>query len=346
LPKIKFSSELKKQETNYNFPKLKLEQGEKARIVCLEDPTVEYHHRIQQPKLDADGAPLMENLKDRNGREYEAHEMQFKSTPLCLGDFETLEEKGSDPKNCPMCAMAKDHPDWMKGPARRFAMHVIKYRTKANSTDLATPFSVECVVWSFTDRIYSKLVDFRNEHGSEEDGLKKKDLLLGPCENKMFQKFDIAISSKAEWLASEERMTRTAETFNDNQIEDLAIAIGSKKPKHFVEQDLEDVTKAWRAVEQYSRETKDQPKAESLDSGLENIFGARNVPGEGERQTVFPDVAADADTTGADEKVAAAPASSAEELLSGLTSDAPKVEKKEEPSDGPVNFQDLLAGLT
>jgi hypothetical protein len=344
MPKVTFSNELKKNDTNYNFPKMKLDQGEKARIVCLGDPHFEYQHRLQAPIVDDAGVPVMTTDRDRNGREFPVNEMQFKSTPLCLGEPDVLDDKGSDPKNCPMCEMARSHPDWVKPPVRRWAMNIIKYKTKANNFDLVSPFSVEAEVWSFTDRIFNKLVDFQNEHGD----LKKKDLLLGPCENKMYQKFDIASSSKAEWLSSDDNKARTRETFREQALEDLSIACGSRKPKNFVVQDLEDIEFAWGKVAQYNGDA-DVPDVEtkgSLSDGLADIFST-TTSDKGVQQNNFPDTVSEG---GADE-VASAPVTEekpdeAADLLSGLTEDAaPKpVEKKDDEAD-PYNFDDLLKSV-
>lgn len=328
MPKIKFSTESVKSTNNFDYPKLKLEQNERARIVCLQDePEVEYVHTLQAPQV-VDGEAVMETNKTSKGVEYQANKFDFKGRVICKGDFGTLENKGSDPVNCPMCKMAKDHPDWMKAPQRRFAMHVVRYKTQSGKFDVQTPFQVEVLVWSFTDRTYGKLVEFMNEHGD----LKAKDLMLGPCENKNWQKYDIAISSKAEWLAADERKKLTAETFKENQIPDLRVAIGTVKADNFLTQDLGDIEDKWREVEGL------KPAAGStadLSTGLDGLLDSKPAANKTtESQNVWS-----SGDTGADE-------TSSDDLLGGLLgSDDTKSEEAPAKASDPDDFDSLLNSI-
>ena len=78
---------------------------------------------------------------------------------------EVLDRDGSDPKNCPMCALAVTDPEAADAPERRYAMNVFKYKTKPNSFDVAVPFSGEILQWSFTPRTFNKIVDIAEEFG-------------------------------------------------------------------------------------------------------------------------------------------------------------------------------------
>lgn len=244
MPRVEFKAENKVATTNYDYPKLKLKSGERARIIVgLEDPIVEYVHTLRKPQV-INGVPQMFKAERKDGTTYDDYKMDFISRPICLGDATILADKGVDPKNCPMCKLAQEHGDYTSPPQRRYAMHVIRYRTKGGTTDIQTPFSVEVLVWSYTDKTFNKIVDFKEEWGD----LRKHDLLLGPCTNETFQQFDITVAAKAAWLEDAERKQLTAQTFKENQIPDLTIAAGSVKQKQWVEQDIQTILEAWGQV--------------------------------------------------------------------------------------------------
>jgi hypothetical protein len=77
-------------------------------------------------------------------------------------------------------------------------MNVIRYALRANGS-LVQPFSCQCVVWSFTEGTYNRLVDIAQEHGS----LVGRDLVLGPCTDEGFQKFEIRAGAQSLWQSSD-----------------------------------------------------------------------------------------------------------------------------------------------
>jgi hypothetical protein len=182
----------------------------------------------------------METKSRRDGTQYQDYQMDFLSKPICLGDYNILMEKGSDPKNCPVCALAHESTDMAAAPQRRFAIHVVRYKTKQGTTKPAVPFSVELVVWSFTDKTYNKIEEFREEWGD----LRQHDIVLN-CTNEPFQLYDISISPTAEWMQDEERMKLVKTTFKENQIPDLSIACGSRKEKKWIDEDVQKVRQRW-----------------------------------------------------------------------------------------------------
>lgn len=329
MARVGFSAENKAAEIDYKYPKLWLDRGEVARIIVgLEDPQMEYVHNLEKPVV-VNGRLMTETKQGKNGP-YEAIKTQFVTKAICLGDDSIISDKGSDPKNCPMCKLATDHPDQAKPPYRRYAMHVIRYKTQTPSKfELQEPFNVECIVWSFPDRTFNKLVDFATEHGD----LRQKDLLLGPCESKDWQKFDIQIGSKAEWLMSDDRKKRVVETFKNNQIPDLTIAIGSPKKLSWLQQDIKTVMDAWAEVS--GGTTADELDTTTLDSDLNSLLG---------------DVVAETVTI---EEASIEPSSSLEADLADLDSlvaDIPSVEEPpvavaEDSEPDLNNFDDLLKGL-
>lgn len=244
MPRIDFDDKHVIQKTNYDFPKLKLKKGEFARVALLESPSFEWTHRLQKHTLQ-DGKPVTFTGERRNGTTFTDYQKTFLSNPLCLGDLDVLSEQGSDPGNCPICALAKEG-ELAEAPKRRFAVNLIRYRTKPGGQQLMTPYSVDWMIWQFTEARFNKMVQFKNEWGD----LRKHDLLLGPCEApEQFQKYDIQITQKAEWLEDDEKKQRTLATFNENKMDDLAAACGSRKERRWIEQDIEEVREAWAQVQ-------------------------------------------------------------------------------------------------
>lgn len=329
----------------------------------LESPLVEFVHTLRKPQI-INGVPQTYKAERKNGDTYDAYKMDFISRPICLGDQTALEEKGSDPKNCPMCKLAKDDPDANKEPQRRYAMHVIRYRTKAGTTDPATPFSVDLVVWSFTDKVFNRIADFKGEWGD----LRKHDILAGPCTVEDFQQFELAVANKAAWLEDETRKKLVAETFRENQIPDLRIAVGADKQRQWIEQDIETIKEAWAQVRGHeeSETTKDES---GLDADLNDLLNGTSVT-----EDIVPDL-----TEGIDDidpvtgevlnEAPELPAETSDDLLAGLDDlnvEAPEP-KEEAPAKAPAktaakapakapakaaaaepsveNFDDLLNGL-
>ncbi len=345
MPKIGFKTENKKAQVSYDFPKLKLKAGERARIAVLQEPEMEYVHNFRKPVIE-NGKVKMETAKRRDGSEYQTEKMAFVRNPICRGDFSTLEEKGVDPKNCPACKMAQDNPDWMQAPKRRYAMHVIRYRTKSGSFAVADPFAVETLVWSFPDRIFNKLIEFGEELGGD---LKKADLMLGPCENENFQKFDITIGQKAEWATSDETKRMVKATLQGGMIPDLKVAIGNDQTEHYMKQDLETIAEAWAQA----RGGDEEKSAPNLSEGLDNLFdgqsGAKTSANPEYRQDTQTEWAADTKETPADE-APKAPQSSEDDLLGDLLGsspdeDKPAASKPAAKSDDVEDFDDLLNSI-
>jgi len=320
MPVIDFDQSNKVATTNFDYPKLKLKNGERARIVLLESPSVEYVHTLQKPQI-INGVPQMVTEKRKDGTEYQDYKKDFMARPLCLGDFATLQKDGADPTNCPICALAKEHPDWVKNPQRRYAMHVIKYKTKTDGT-LQTPYSVEVVVWSFTDRIFNQIIDFKEEWGD----LRSHDLLLGPCENETFQKFEINVGAKAAWLEDDSRKALTAETFKENKIPDISIAIGAKKEVRWVNEDLAAITQAWTLIAGATTVDTEVLGGSSLSQDLSSLLD------DGPATPVAAAPAAEV----------AAPAAAPVEAAPAAA-EAPAAPS--EPAAPATDFDDLLAGL-
>ncbi len=246
-----------------DYPKLKLKKDERARVLCIEEPVFAYSHSLRAPTI-VNGKAKMETVK-RGNEEVEQYAMDFLGQPLCLGDRGILQDNGLDPKNCPVCEMART-TDMVSAPQRRFAMHVVKYATKQNSFEPAVPFSVQLVVWAYQDKVYNKLTDIVTEWGS----LQNHDLLLGPCTVEMYQTFDIGVAAKAAWMESEENKLLVVTTFKENQTKDLESFCGRKSELKWLQDDLEKIRARWRVVNHESEEA-----APSLAEGMTDLLATQ-----------------------------------------------------------------------
>lgn len=270
MPKIQFSTDNVKRSA-FDFPKLKLNKEERARLALVEPvPEFEYVHRIESPKIE-DGHPVMKFESRKDGTQYETNVTDFIASPICLGDIDVLQEKGTDPDNCPICRLAAN-TGHAKAPQRRFAMHVVRYATKPGGFDVASPFRVENIVWSFTDTLFNKIVEFQ-EAWKEEGGLQKHDLLLGPCTNPVYQKAELQLAPTAEWLKDAERKAITIQTIKENRAKDLSVFCGSRIPEGILNGHIERVEAAWAEIKR-AESRGAQPNPVALESGLDSLLNS------------------------------------------------------------------------
>lgn len=250
MPRTTFSTDNVRQSAT-NFAKLKLEHNEIARIVCIEPgPVFEWVHSINKPKISpVSGKVVMETKKRKNGDEYQDYAMEFLGTPICLGDPDVLEEKGVDALHCPICALSlKDEA--FRGPQRRFAIHVLKYKTKQGKSEIAEPFSVETLVWVMSDNRFSELAQIFSEWAPEgqEPDPRKIDLILGPCNNAGFQNYKINPGQRCEMLQSKERLDRALLTYKENHAPDLSAFCGRVTERRWIDQMIEEVQERYEEI--------------------------------------------------------------------------------------------------
>jgi hypothetical protein len=350
MGRVAFKEENVVKKADYDFPRLKgLKKGEKARIVLLEEPWAEYVHNLRKPVV-IDGAPVMTTRERVKGPSVVENKMDFVSRPICLGDPGTLEDRGSDPDKCPMCHEAKVS-DRVQAPQRRFAMHVLKYGTKPGSHDVQTPFSASTVIWSFTDKVFGKLFEFKKEW----EDMTKHDLLL-ICENETFQGYDLSVSQKAAYRADRATAELALEIFRNNQTPDLAIFCGTPKERRYVDMDLDTIREAWALVKEYDARNGDAAPAptETLDAGLDSLLDREKKaePKAEEHKTqdtwaVSSDdlsdlIGEDPAKKDAEPKIDAPEGDDFESLLS---SEKPK-EKPKASAPADDDLDDLLAGIS
>lgn len=241
MPRMDFKDENRVQDQE-GFPKLKFVVGERARIVVMERPEVQFVHRLETPTL-VNGKPIYDTKTRKDNTEYNKMRMDFLGNPICIGDFGTLQDKGIDPKNCPACDKSR-HGSQVNAPKRRFAMNVVRYVTKPGGFNLADTYGVNVIVWAFTDQIFDKLTDFAREWKP----LHAHDLLLGPCTEVQFQRYDINIAKDAVWLMNDQLKDYTQRVFQGNQCPDLSSFCGQKVERAWMVEALGRIQERWDQV--------------------------------------------------------------------------------------------------
>lgn len=265
MPRMEFSQE-NKVSSGTDFPKLKLAMGEKARIVCIEEPNAEYTHNLRAPEL-VQGKPVMETVKNKDGSTYDKMKLEFIGRPICMGDWDVVSKGALDTANCPACAAAKGGD--VEGPVRRFAMHVVQYNTKAGSHALANPFGVSIKIWAFTDFVYGKLADLRDEWGP----LLKKDLNL-ECTNAGFQNYEMNVGSSTGYLDPNhpDRLELVKQTFAENQAKDLADYCGRKTTASYMKIDVDKVIARYQQMNGTALDKVAVAEVQNLDLGLNALL--------------------------------------------------------------------------
>lgn len=325
MPQINFTAE-NKTENALDFPKLKLDSGERARILLLEDPTFAYVHDLRAPKI-VNGKAETKEYERSDKSTYVDFVKDFIGRPQCLGDFGILGDKGIDAKNCPACAVAAES-DEIDKPKRRFAVPVIAYGIKHGGFEVREPFGCEVLVWSFTDQTFNKLVDFATEWGDMKD----HDLLLGPCENKQWQKFDLKVSKTAAWQVDDSRKQIVVATYKNNRpTGELENFCGRKTTRAWMVDDIAKVRNRWRIANGVPLDDGTQAaQATSLTAGLDSLINevsAGTAPAAEGAQHQEPPVD-----------------------MSDLLGNAPpattlKINSEKQDDAGTLNFQDLLGSL-
>lgn len=236
-----------KSEAGIDYPKLKLKNGEYARILVIDKmPKFHWAHTLRAPKI-VNGEAVKTSITRKDGSTFSDYVKEYIGQPQCLGDLGVMKDKGVDTRNCPLCERAKETGE-IEQAKRRMAMHVIRYGTRPGGWDVRTPFSVELVVWGFTDQIYNKLNNISNQYGN----LRERDLLLGPCTDEGFQKFEIMVGPDAAWQKDTSLKAMVLEAYRpENRYPgDLENFCGRKVERAWMLNDIERVAERWRIAHQ------------------------------------------------------------------------------------------------
>ncbi len=267
MPEIDFDPKHKRASNEVlEFDRLKLKKDERARIVLLEKPTFAWVHTLRAPKI-VDGVAVKIEKKTRKGDTYRDYDMDFVGRPLCLGDYGILADKGVDADNCPACKRSVE-TDEVNPPERRFAMNVIRYAMTRDGK-LITPFSCQAVVWSFTEGIYGRLADIAQEHGK----LVGRDLVLGPCTDEGFQKYEIQAGAQSFWQSSDDIKNTVVATFQSNRVAELERACGRKAEFKWMVKDITSIANRWAEARGELRpaNTPDVGHGQALTNGLADL---------------------------------------------------------------------------
>lgn len=247
MPRVTFTEPIGPDRNASAFPKMKLGEGEIARVACLEQPVMVYVHTLEKPKI-LNGKAVMEEKSRKDKSTYTKNAMKYVSSFLCLGDYDVMKERGVDPDNCPACKQST-RSDEVRAPKPKYAMNVLRYATKPNTRGEVTPqFNAWVEAWVYSDQQYKKLRNF----ALEDWNLQEHDLVLGPCEDESFQRFEIVISPKdAAWRVSDETKKMALTIFKENKApdEELELLCARKVEKKYIEQDLETVHEAWLEIQ-------------------------------------------------------------------------------------------------
>jgi hypothetical protein len=238
MPQIDFTPENKRDSrAEFNFFKLKAD--ETARVVMLEHPTYTWVHTLRAPKIISGQAVKVTKTR-KNGESFVDFDVDFLGRPLCLGDFGTIADKGSDPANCPICKAVKEGGE-VSAPERRFATNLIRYGLDHGGKPII-PFACTCVVWCFTEGYYDKLYKIQEEHGE----LRGRDLLLGPCQiPESYQRFDVNPGARSVWQLNDQIKQLVLETYRNNRAPNLEQACGRLTERRYIERDLETIEQRW-----------------------------------------------------------------------------------------------------
>jgi hypothetical protein len=242
MARIEFTDEAPaSQRSGELFPKLKLANGEKARVALLEGPERVYVHQFYEPVIvNGQGVKVKKERRDKST--YEAWDTTFLKMFQCLGDEDVLNESGADTKNCPACKASAQF-DSFKAPTPRYALNVIKYNVKPNG-EISYPYSPSVMVWAFGPQ---KFEEIRNI-AKEGFDLGKVDLVLGPCVHEEYQKYSMTASLKAAWLENEETKKVTTQAFAENRIEDLAKVVATRLDSNIIQEYVERISRAWGII--------------------------------------------------------------------------------------------------
>lgn len=270
MPRLTFKSENKPAD-NSNFPRLKLDQDETARVAVYEAPHAEFVHNLRKPTLEG-GAVKYITVNGKNGSSEQQMDFTFVTNPICLGDYDTVEQRGVDGANCPACKAVQEAPDMFQAPKRRYAMHVFQYTTNGTSKPTKN-FQGSVKIWAFTDMKFREIIDLGEE--ATDGDIENVDLILGPCENKGYQKFKMISSPMVKWKESESTQENFKEIIADNKVKDLIPFIGRQMDKSWMQDKIDEVKAAWRVANNIKGETANDGLAvaeRNPNAGLDNIL--------------------------------------------------------------------------
>lgn len=293
MPRVDITSEYRSDAGQSKYPRLKLQAGEKGRIAVVGALQMEYCHRFNAPNI-VNYAPTYKKIKGDDGSERFVVETRWVSSPLCLGDFDKLRERGVDEKGCPGCFWARERPDIFRPPDMRFAANIIRYMLRPGGGwgDIAQPYGLQSLVWVFSDKVFAKLDDIRQMGGQYAD-LRQVDLLIecshdGHRYQQPYSKGEFMPFAPAVWVNNGTAIRDyTIQVVESNAAgeEDLRLSIGRPVKVDYMSEDADRVVQRWDVVRAYEARQQGAPAmgqgfgGETLAQGMTGLQGQYGVGG-------------------------------------------------------------------
>jgi hypothetical protein len=295
MPRADFTGEFSSNAGRSNFPKLKLQSNERARVCVVTKPNVEYVHWLEAPKI-VNMAPKYTKITDREGNEQWVVEKRFVNRAICHGDFATLRERGVDDHGCQACQAARDQPDVFRPPQPRYAATIIRYNMRPGGSwnDIAAPYGVGSLIWSFSGKVFEKLRSI-TEMGPAYSDLRQVDLCL-ECSDGNYQKpysqGEFIPLAPSFWLSNDQVKNYTLQYLQQNcgTDEDLNDSIGRQIKPDWLADDLLRITQAWDVVRAYEARQQGGPAlsqgfgTETFQQGMSNLQQQHGQPSQSQQQ--------------------------------------------------------------
>jgi hypothetical protein len=245
------------------FPKLELDdEGEIARLFCYTDNAwSEWVHNIRAPEFSG-GAPVTST--GRNGRE--RYETTFVGQRICLGAAEVMDEKRSDPRNCPACAEAEKGVVQGLEADRRYALPVVRYACKNSHSDVVRGGAAaggEVLIFALTSRMYKDLLkvlgqmrDLLEIPAPQEIHLRQADVIVerekgGPMRLKWLAPKRSAALADENVRAFLRALVRDPENLPTEA--QLRARCGKEPDRAYLMQDLRYAISQWRKADQFEQ---------------------------------------------------------------------------------------------
>jgi hypothetical protein len=282
MPNADFTKDYSSSNGRSNFPRLRLQKNEIARVCIVGQPRYEHVHWLEAPQI-VNMAPTYKKITNRDGDEQVVPNTRKVSQPICHGHKEILRDRGVDAEHCYACLMARDRPDIFRPPTTRFALNIIRYglRPGGGWQDISMPFSIGSLLWAFSGKVMDKFIMMRSM-GPQYEDLRMVDLLLA-CEDQNFQKpyssGEFTPITPAVWTMSEQFTAHTVQYLEQNHasVEDLDAAIGKLVDDKWLQDDIQRVIQGWDVVRAYESRTQGGPQlgqgfgTETFQQGMANV---------------------------------------------------------------------------
>jgi hypothetical protein len=330
MPRAALDESLKATSTVDQFESLKLTTGEYARLLIVDDEGYwEWVHSMRAPVLDDDEKPIIIDKSRKDGSTRPDYSTRFVGQRICLGDPGIVEDKGMDPDRCPACAAAQRGVKGMS-PERRFAVSIIRYKTRDNSkkgggpVDVVDPAQAEILVWKLSQKMFNNLMDCKNEirelleiPSDQKFQLRAADIVVY-CEDGGFQRVVFKAPKRPAYRqdAAMAALIKALWGNEDNRPTDaqLKAACGRVGDREYMLVDVEATEHGWRQAERYGKDGTRRPDTDEapvssgedkpLDQQLDDLLGddsLANHPGGLEEFAPGGDKAASASAADTDD---------------------------------------------